>query len=104
MDFKDTGINENLIDGLAKQGIEYPTYIQQKTIPAMLEGKDIENDEVLSKHSDWAKEINAKYDINAENIDKIIEDEIGIVFAKVLEHAGVFKKEEDFLKFAKGVK
>ena len=71
---------------------------------AMLEGKDIANDEVLSKHSDWAKEINSKYDINAENIDKIIEDEIGIVFAKVLEHAGVFKKEEDFLKFAKGVK
>jgi len=41
MDFKDTGINENLIEGLAKQGIEYPTYIQQKVIPVMLEGKDI---------------------------------------------------------------
>jgi UDPglucose--hexose-1-phosphate uridylyltransferase len=72
---------------------------------AMLENKDIESDEILSKHSAWAKEISEKYDdINAQNIDKIIEDEIGIVFAKVLEHAGVFKKEEDFLKFTKGVK
>ena len=29
-----------------------------------------------------------------ENIDKIIEDEIGIVFMKVLENAGVFKRDE----------
>ena len=43
-------------------------------------------------------------DINKENIDKIIEDEIGIVFAKVLEHAGVFKNTGDFLKFTEAVK
>ena len=72
---------------------------------AMLEGKDIADDDVLSKHAAWAKEICEKYnDINESNIDKIIEDEIGLVFAKVLEHAGVFKREEDFLKFTKGVK
>ncbi len=72
---------------------------------AMLENKDIESDEILSKHSAWAKEIKDKYsDINSENIDKIIEDEIGLVFAKVLEHAGVFKNNDDFLKFTKGVK
>lgn len=41
MDFKDIGINENLIDGLKKQGIEKPTYIQKRVIPVMLEGKDI---------------------------------------------------------------
>ena len=72
---------------------------------AMLENKDLRNDEVLEKHADWADEIKIKYsDINENNIDKIIEDEIGLVFSKVLEHAGVFKNREDFLKFTKGVK
>ena len=72
---------------------------------AMLENKDLRNDEVLEKHADWADEIKIKYsDINENNIDKIIEDEIGLVFSKVLEHAGVFKNREDFLRFTKGVK
>ena len=49
-------------------------------------------------------EIKAKYsNINADNIDKIIKDEIGIVFSKVLEDAGVFKRDEKgqaaFIKF-----
>jgi UDPglucose--hexose-1-phosphate uridylyltransferase len=72
---------------------------------AILENKDIRADETLEKHADWTDEIKAKYtDINADNIDKIIEDEIGIVFAKVLSHAGVFKNTEDFLRFTKAVK
>ncbi len=76
---------------------------------AILSGKDIRNDEVLSKHADWTYEIKNKYnDINKDNIDKIINDEIGIVFSKVLEHAGVFKRTKEglasFLKFAKSVK
>ncbi len=76
---------------------------------AILENKDIKNDEVLSKHYDWAEEIRAKYDlITKENIDKIIKDEIGLVFAKVLEHAGVYKRTPEgisaFKKFAESVK
>ena len=76
---------------------------------AILENKDIKNDEVLSKHYDWAEEIRAKYDlITNENIDKIIKDEIGLVFAKVLEHAGVYKRTPEgisaFKKFAESVK
>lgn len=76
---------------------------------AILSGADISGDEVLSKHSDWTNEIKNKYsDINADNIDKIIETEIGLVFSKVLEHAGVYKRDqkglEAFLKFAENVK
>ena len=76
---------------------------------AILQNKDIKNDEVLSKHYDWAEEIRAKYNlITKENIDKIIKDEIGIVFAKVLEHAGVYKRTPEgilaFKKFAESVK
>ncbi len=72
---------------------------------AILENHDIKADKTLEKHADWAEEIKQKYtDINKDNIDKIIEDEIGIVFAKVLSHAGVFKNTDDFLRFTKEVK
>ena len=74
---------------------------------AMLDGADLESDEVLAKHSDWAKEIAQKHNINKDNIDEIIENEIGLVFAKVLEHAGVYKRDESgkkaFLKFIESV-
>ncbi|MBE6728926.1 MAG: UDP-glucose--hexose-1-phosphate uridylyltransferase [Ruminococcaceae bacterium] len=70
---------------------------------ALLNGQDIYNDEVLSKHADWAKEITDKYTITKENIDDIIEKEIGLVFLKVLSDAGVYKNTEvgrkAFLKF-----
>ena len=76
---------------------------------AILNGCDIRNDEVLSKHADWVDEINEKYNnINKDNIDAIIKKEIGIVFSKVLEHAGVFKRNDEgisaFLKFAGSIK
>lgn len=48
----------------------------------------------LEKHADWAEEFAPKYDITAENVDGIIKQEIGKVFAKVLEHAGVYKRDE----------
>ena len=66
---------------------------------AMLSGTDIRSDETLSKHADWVDEINNKYEsITKDNIDGIIENEIGIVFSKVLEHAGVYKRTEEGLK------
>ncbi len=74
----------------------------------ILENKDIKSNETLSKHYDWVEEIKSKYPvINKDNIDSVINDEIGIVFSKVLEHAGVFKRDEQgkkaFIKFAKSV-
>ena len=76
---------------------------------AILDGRDIRADESLCIHADWADEIKAKYsDINAQNISDIIKTEIGIVFSKVLEHAGVYKRTADglaaFKKFAESVK
>ena len=41
MEFKDLGIDESLVKGLEKQGILNPTYIQQKVIPVMSQGKDV---------------------------------------------------------------
>ncbi len=60
---------------------------------AILVGADIRRDEVLKKHADWVEEFSPKYEkIDASNIDKVIEDEIGIVFMQVLEDAGVYKR------------
>ena len=59
---------------------------------ALLNGDDIRADEVLAKHADWADELKKKYTFTAENVDDIIKDEVGKVFSKVLEHAGVYKR------------
>lgn len=70
----------------------------------IVEGKDIRSDEELEKHADWVDEFKSQYDnINENNIDEILKKEIGIVFKKVLEHAGVFKNDDNgmtaFMKF-----
>ena len=60
---------------------------------AILSGADIRADEVLEKHADWVEEFAGKYErIDGSNIDKVIEDEIGLVFMQVLEDAGVYKR------------
>ncbi|MBR7132207.1 MAG: UDP-glucose--hexose-1-phosphate uridylyltransferase [Clostridia bacterium] len=76
---------------------------------AMLNKKNIREDEILAKHADWAEDIIARYpDLSSENIDAVMKQEIGIVFAKVLEHAGVYKRTPEgkaqFLKFIEGVR
>ncbi|MCQ2478224.1 MAG: UDP-glucose--hexose-1-phosphate uridylyltransferase [Clostridia bacterium] len=76
---------------------------------ALLNGKDISKIESIEKHADWANMIKEKYpSINKDNIDKIINDEIGLVFETVLCHAGVFKRDEEghtaFIKFTESVK
>ena len=47
---------------------------------------------VLEKHADWAEEFCSRRTVNADNVHEVIRDEIGKVFAKVLEHAGVYKR------------
>jgi UDPglucose--hexose-1-phosphate uridylyltransferase len=80
----------------------------QELAKAILENQDIENDENLSKHASWVKEFLPKYEsVNASNIDSILQAEVGKVFAKVLEDAGVFKRNLDgknsFIKFLKSI-
>ncbi len=75
---------------------------------AILEGENIREDEKLASHADWAEEIVKNNTLTKDNIDEVIEKEIGIVFAKVLEHAGVYKRDTNgkkaFLKFTDSVK
>ena len=53
-----------------------------------------EANNIAYSHLSWAKEIAEKMDINADNVDEIMEQELANVFANVLENAGVFKDDE----------
>lgn len=70
---------------------------------AIVAGEDLRKDEVLEKHADWVDELKEKYTFTAENVEEILKKEIGIVFKKVLEHAGVYKCTEEgrtaFMRF-----
>ena len=75
---------------------------------AMCAKNDLRADEVLAKHADWAEELLAKHpEFNEINAFAILKDETGIVFSKVLEDAGVFKRTPEgkkaFFKFIKSL-
>ena len=46
----------------------------------------------LEKHAPWADMLKQKYTFTPENASAILRDEVGKVFAQVLEHAGVYKR------------
>ncbi len=69
---------EKLAEVLVKQGIDA-----------------VRKDTLLEKHADWAEEFMSKREVTAENVNEVIRDEIGKVFAKVLEHAGVYKRDPE---------
>ena len=70
---------------------------------AVVAGADLRADEELAKHADWIDELKEKYTFTEENVEDILKKEIGIVFMKVLEHAGVYKCTDEgraaFLRF-----
>ena len=66
-------------------------------------GSDLRSSELTAKHADWAEGFSGNYTITAENALDIVQKETGLVFAQVLEHAGVYKRtpegREAFLRF-----
>ena len=57
----------------------------------ILAGGDLRADETIAKHADWAEEFLGRRSVTADNIDEVVNEEIGKVFAEVLVHAGVYK-------------
>jgi len=70
---------------------------------ALAGGRDLRSDELTAKHADWAEGFAGKYVITADNALEIVQKETGLVFAKVLEHAGVYARTPEgrtsFFKF-----
>ena len=75
---------------------------------AFVEGRDIRADETLEKHNHWAEELKTRYTFTKENTMDILQKEVGVVFATVLEHAGVYKCTDEgrtaFLRFINSMK
>ncbi|MBE6742578.1 MAG: galactose-1-phosphate uridylyltransferase, partial [Ruminococcaceae bacterium] len=71
---------------------------------AMVNGNDIEADERIAKHKEWAERIIAENEITEENCAEILRQEIGKVFTAILEQCGVFERsekgKEQFIRFA----
>lgn len=84
-------------------------------LPARLKTELTEVAETLGKgeqvegiHAAWANALKKQYEFTPENALSIVKLETGKVFAKVLEHAGVYKRtpegKEAFLRFVKSVR
>ena len=70
--------------------------------------KDIRADERISSHADWVDEILARHDtLEKEAVGDLLREEVGKVFGRVLEDAGVFKRTDAgkaaFLRFLESV-
>ena len=68
---------------------------------AILSGSPLTGE--LEKHAPWVEELKTRYTFTAENTASILREEVGRVFAQVLEHAGVYGRSEAgqaaFLRF-----
>jgi len=62
----------------------------------LVSGKDLSSDPLTASHAEWAKDIQKRYpDLNSDNVNAVVEKETGLVFAAVLEDAGVYKHDEE---------
>lgn len=60
------------------------------------EGKAIRAEKELEKHADWVESFLPKYpSVTKDNVEDILKEEVGIVFERVLEDAGVYKCTEE---------
>lgn len=71
---------------LAQELDELKPLLIKKDLPAIRRQKD------LAKHADWAEQLLGKYTFTNNNARQILEREVGVIFAKVLEYAGVYKR------------
>ena len=58
---------------------------------ALVSGGDLRGSDAIAKHADWAEELKTRYTFTADNVEGILQDEVGKVFARVLQDAGVYK-------------
>ena len=70
-------------------------------------GFDLRANELTEKHAGWAEDFARRCTITPDNALDIVQKETGLVFAKVLEHAGVYKRTPEgkaaFLRFLERV-
>lgn len=104
------------VQHIKKENIGLIEVMGRAILPARLKSelKEVERyllkqpNKMMAYHKTWADQLQAKYSISADNVEKIVAKETGLVFARVLEDAGVFKwdtqGQEAFDKFIGGLK
>ncbi len=87
-----------------------------KAIEPLLSGEkafnqeEMKADEMLGKHIPWIQSMIAKYGVldGKDRTNKILQDEIGSIFVRVLEDSGVYKRDDSgqkaFVKFMEYVR
>ena len=67
---------------------------------AIANGKDVRSIGQIASHADWIDEWKDSYDLSSEDkIHEALKTEIGKTFAKILGCAGVYKNDDDFMRF-----
>lgn len=62
----------------------------------MVKGKDIRSNAEIEKHADWVETFLPDYEsVTSANVEDILKKEVGRVFERVLEDAGVYKCNEE---------
>jgi UDPglucose--hexose-1-phosphate uridylyltransferase len=77
----------------------------ERVAEAILAGENVAEIPEIASHAEWVKDILSRHEdhITRETIMDILRDEIGITFAEVLSHAGVYKDLSAFLRFVKHI-
>ncbi len=60
----------------------------------LVHNMEIRENQIIEKHAKWAETLKQQYTFTEENVMDILKEEVGKVFVKVLEHAGVFPCDE----------
>lgn len=87
------------VQHIKKENIGLIEVMGRAILPARLktELKEVERyllkqpNKMADYHQAWADQLQKKYNITDDNVSEIVEKETGLVFARVLEDAGVFK-------------
>ena len=59
----------------------------------LVRGGDLRAEALTVPHAPWAESLCRRYDFTADNVEEILQKEVGLEFARGLEHAGVFKTD-----------
>ena len=61
---------------------------------ALVSGADLADDPLTASHAAWGEALREKYGaFSPDTVEALLRDEVGAVFERVLEHAGVYKRD-----------
>ena len=104
------------VQHIKKENIGLIEVMGRAILPARLKAelKEVERylldqpNQMAQYHKTWADQLKQKYEFTNDNVQKIVDKETGLVFARVLEDAGVFKWNQQgqaaFDKFIRSLK